>query len=336
MTDEMAPRPEPAQTRMVQEFKHNSPLLGCRIDPTGKFVFAGAQDNSIQRWELATGKKTALAGHKGWLRAFAFADKVMLSGDYHGKLLWWTPDAETPEPLRIVDAHDGWLRALAVSPDGKTVASCGNDKLVKLWNIADGKLVAELKSHACHVYNVAFHPKGELVSADLKGFVKVWDVAAGKVLRELDAAVLWKYDNSFKADHGGIRSMAFNAEATHLACAGITNVSNAFAGVGNPAAVLFDWESGKRAHLLTAKEAFQGTLWGIGWHPAGYWIGAGGGSGGALWFWKGDQGPSFQAIKLPNNARDLSLHPDGLRLAVAHADGALRMYEMLAKPPAAK
>ena len=63
----------PAQTRLLQEFKHTSPLVGCRFDPTGRFVFAGAQDNSIQRWDLATGKKTALVGHKSWVRALAFA-----------------------------------------------------------------------------------------------------------------------------------------------------------------------------------------------------------------------------------------------------------------------
>ena len=47
------------------------------------------------------------------------------------------------------------------------------------------------------------------------------------------------------ADHGGARGMAFAADGSKLACSGITNVSNAFAGVGNPAVVLIDWKSGK-------------------------------------------------------------------------------------------
>ena len=33
----------PQRTRLVQELRHNSPLLGCRFDPTGRYVFAGAQ-----------------------------------------------------------------------------------------------------------------------------------------------------------------------------------------------------------------------------------------------------------------------------------------------------
>src|SRR5262249_192880 len=78
---------DPAQTKPAQELKHASPLLGCRFDPAGRFVFAGAQDNSIQRWELAGGKRTELAGHESWVRGLAFAPKhnLLFSGDYHGK-----------------------------------------------------------------------------------------------------------------------------------------------------------------------------------------------------------------------------------------------------------
>src|SRR4051794_26609289 len=99
------PQPDPLQVRQAQELKHTAPLLGCRIDPTGQFVVAGTQDNTLQRWELASGKKTALAGHKSWVRALAFApkDKVQFSGDYHGHILSWQSDAEAPAPLRDVE-----------------------------------------------------------------------------------------------------------------------------------------------------------------------------------------------------------------------------------------
>src|SRR5262249_58912762 len=77
-------------------------------------------------------------------------------------------------------------------------------------------------------------------------------------------------------------SMAFSADGSLLACAGITNVSNAFAGIGNPMIVLFDWASGKTKLQLKPKEAFQGTMWGVVFHPQGYVIGTAGGNGGAL------------------------------------------------------
>jgi WD40 repeat protein len=333
MPDAPPPAPpavDPAQTRLVLELKHTSPLLGCRFSPCGRFVFAGAQDNTVQRWQLDGGKKTPLVAHKSWVRALAFAakEKLLFSADYSGKLLAWPIEAETPAAVRTVEAHKGFARALAVSPDGKLLASCGNDHLVRLWNVADGALVKELAGHSCHVYNVAFHPKQPLlVSGDLKGTLKVWDLARGTVDRELDAKVLHKYDATFEADHGGIRAMAFSADGSLLACAGITDVTNAFAGIGKPAVVLFDWASGKQKFLLRPRENFQGTMWGVVQFPTGLIAACAGGNGGTLWYWKPDAAADVFAFKLPTNARDLDLHPDGRRLAVAFADGAVRIYD---------
>lgn len=322
---------DPTKTKLGKEFKHTAALVGCRFDPTGKFVFAGSQDNSIQRWALADGKKASLNAHKSWVRALSFTPdgKTLFSADWTGKILVWPADAETPAPKQTIDAHAGWCRALAVSPDGKQLASCGNDHKVCLWSTADGKPIRTNEGHDCHVYNVAFHPDGKhLVSADLKGVVKHWDVTTGALTRSLDAAVLWKYDGTFRADIGGVRSMAFSADGSLLACAGITNVSNAFAGIGNPMIVLFDWKTGQRKHLLKPKAAFQGTAWGVTFHKDGYVLGVGGGNGGELWFWKPDSGENVFTLKLPNNARDLDLHVDGRQLAIPFFDGSVRLYQM--------
>src|SRR5207245_1607150 len=83
-----------------------------------------------------------------------------------------------------------------------------------------------------------------------------------------------KYDPTFMADHGGLRGMAFSADGKLLAGCGITDVSNAFAGVGKPLVVLFDWQAGKRT-LLRPKEDFTGTAWGMIFHPSGFLAAAG-------------------------------------------------------------
>jgi WD40 repeat protein len=324
-------KPDPTKARQVQELKHTSPLLGCRFSPDGKSVYAGAQDNAVVRWELAGGKKTVLAGHKSWVRGLAFsaAAKLAYSGDYAGRVLAWALDGGSPGPRFAIDAHKGWVRALAVSPDGRLLATCGNDALVRLWSAADGRPLRELAGHDCHVYNVAFHPiEPLLVSADLKGVLKVWNIVKGTVERELEAKALHKYDAGFRADIGGARGMAFGPDGALLACAGITNVSNAFAGVGNPLVVLLDWKSGKHKQLLKPKAAFQGTGWGVVVHRDSFVLGVAGGNGGMLYAWKPEAAPDYFALKLKANARDLDLHPDGRRLAVAFHDGAVRVYTM--------
>jgi WD40 repeat protein len=336
MADPAKPAIDPEKTWQEKELKHDSPLIGARFEPRGRFVFTGAQDNAVLRWEVETGKKTVLAGHKSWVRALAFAAKErwLFSGDYNGKILVWPIDAETPKPERTIDAHRGWVRALAVSPDGKTLASAGNDNLVKLWSVADGKLIRELVGHGSQVYNLAFHPDGrQLASIEHKSIIKHWDLTTGQSVRDLDAQVLFKYDPTFRAEIGGARGMTFSPDGTMLACSGISEVTNAFAGIGKPLVLLYDWAGGKLKQSLKPRDAFQGTAWGVVFHPAGFLAAVGGGNGGALWFWKPDQQLSFFTLKLPNNARDLDLDADGRRLAIPFFDGAVRIYDMTPKSP---
>jgi WD40 repeat protein len=328
---------DPTKTHVALEHKHDRPLVACRFDPAGRYVFFGAEDNLIHRFDLKTKASTRLAAHDSWVRALGSSPTgdVLYSGGYDGRLVWWPAADEKPQPIRVIEAHQGWLRALAVNPDGSRVATCGNDNLVKLWDATDGKLIAQLAGHASHVYNVAFHPSGaSLVSCDLKGNLKEWDASNGGWKRDLiPASALYKYDTSFRADIGGARGIAFSADSKQLAVSGITNVTNAFAGIGNVLVVLIDFAENKVALQLETKEKVNGTAWGVACHPEGFWIGlAGGGGGGWLYFWKGDTANEFFKLKLANDGRDLALSPDKSQVAVAHADKTLRLYALHEKP----
>jgi len=337
---------DPALIHMANAWKYARPLTACRYDPSGKFVFAGAEDYTVQRIRVSDGQMTPLMGHESWCRAMAFTPdgRTTFTGGYDGRLLWWDTAAEKPAPPRAVAAHDGWIRAVAVSPDGKLIATAGNDRLVKLWNSADGRLLGVAAGHDSHVYNLAFHPvDGWLVSADLKAACKVWDIGSvvanrsGKPLelaavREFAAAPIYKYDTQFRADIGGARSLAFGDGGKLLAAGGITNVTNAFAGIGNAAWVVVNFADGKQLVTHVGKEKVNGTAWGVEWHPGGYWVGAaGGGQGGFLYFFKPGAEAEFFKFKLPDTARDMDLSPDGKDVAVAHADGNLRIYRLGAK-----
>ena len=95
------------------------------------------------------------------------------------------------------------------------IATCGNDRMVRVYSTGEGKLIRELRGHAHHVHSVAFHADGRgLASGDLFGNVKHWDLTTGKCLRDLDASRLYKQYQQY--DQGGVRCMTFDAECRTL------------------------------------------------------------------------------------------------------------------------
>lgn len=331
------PKADPTALREVASFKHDRPVISVRMDPTGQSFFAGAHDNMLQMWDVAFGTKKLVTGHRTWIRGMNFhADgQLLLSGDYTGKVIWWNPTEAHPKPLRKIQAHKGYCRAVSISPDKSLVATSGNDNMVRIWSAADGQLIKELPGHERHVYNVTFDPTGKaLISGDLMGIVKHWEVGTWNLVRDLDCKVLTKFDPTFVADCGGIRGIDFSPDGKTLAVCGISEVSNAFAGIGKPTVVTFDLATGNRLKVMLPKDNFDGTCWGVRFDPAGeFLVGVGGGGAGGMWFWKPTEDKSFHFVKLPSVAYDLSWHPDGLRMAVAFYDNQTRLYDLGPKPP---
>ena len=323
------------KTHVAHDLVHNSPLMSCRFSPDGKYVFAGAEDYNVWRFEVSGEAKVAYPTD-AWVRSIAFCQDgaTLITGGYDGRLTWWPVDAAEPKPVRAIDAHKGWIRAITVSPDGNQLASVGNDLVVRIWDTATGKLLHELSGHESHVYNVAFHPteSAHLVTGDLMCNVIHWELPSGKQLRTWKAESLQKYDKTFVATIGGFRGMTFTPDGSQLVCCGITNVSNAFAGVGNPSVVVFDWKSNEQTVEHLSKGKLRGVAWGVEAHEDGTVIAATGGSGGYLLFWKPGEVNEFHNLKLKDVCRDLDLSSDGLHLATAHYNGHVSVCRMDEKP----
>jgi WD40 repeat protein/serine/threonine protein kinase len=85
------------------------------------------------------------------------------------------------EPRRTLRGHAGAAYDVVFSPDGKLLASAGQDRTVKLWEPATGQLQRTLRGHTNEVNGVAFSPDGKmLATAGDDGGVKLWDVVSGR------------------------------------------------------------------------------------------------------------------------------------------------------------
>ena len=90
---------------------------------------------------------------------------------------------------------------MALAPDGKTLATCGYDRLVKLWDVASGKEIRTLRDHSDSVYGISFRPDGKLLaSAAADRAVKIWDVATGVRLYSLGDPTDWVYAVAWSPD----------------------------------------------------------------------------------------------------------------------------------------
>jgi WD40 repeat protein len=77
--------------------------------------------------------------------------------------------------MKAFTAHHGQVWAVAFSPDGRTLATGGDDYTIKLWNLASLQEAAVLRGHTALVAGLAFSPDGrQLASCGGDGTVRLW------------------------------------------------------------------------------------------------------------------------------------------------------------------
>lgn len=327
-----APAFDPRAAKQIHDWAYTARLLKCRVDPTGKFVFAGAVDYTVQRWEIASGTRTDFRGHDNWVSALGFSPDGVThySGSYDGRLLFWETAAATPQPQRTIAAHEGWLRGLDVSTDGKWIATCGNDKRIKIWSAEDGTLVRELSGHPHFVFCLRFRPDShELVSGDIVGNIYHWNGDDGALIRKFELKEMYSNIGDL-APFGGIISLTFSPDQKKLTASGLYKVSNAPAGGRRAVATSFDWQSGaKLGYQESIKKEVDATMWRALYHPSGHMIGVLEKSFG---FWMPGEEDLYHSVETASDIFDMDLHPNHVDLFTAHFDGHVRCTKLAAVP----
>lgn len=339
------------EPKSVATIKADRQISSIRFSPCGKFLLAAGRDASIRRWntaapaapaesaaktpELVVPELPMLKGHAGWVSSIAVhpVEPRLFSADTWGRIVAWPYADEAPQPQwNAPDAHDGWIRQLALSSDGAVLASCGMDRRIRLWSTVDGKPIRDLPPQPDDVYSLAFHPDGKsLVSGDLKGVVKHWNLADGTLTRELDVKEFYKL--SYIQDVGGVRCLAFDTEGKMLAATGALPDSGGFV-QAIPMIRFFNWQDGKEIQSIKLGEVADGFVHELVYHRDGFWIGVCSGQPGrGKYFFHraGEAQPAFTGNKQMANCHSVAIHPSGDRFAVISNAGTFGQQKSMAR-----
>ncbi|QQR46491.1 WD40 repeat domain-containing protein [Myxococcus xanthus] len=174
--------------------RSSSEVLGVRDARSELFRARGDAAIETKQWALAAGY-------------FASARHTEDSPTARWGQVWAEKRASS---LEWAKQFEGSVLALAFSPDGRLLASGGYDAVVRVWDVAAGAQVAELKGHEAELHAVAFSPDGRwLAAAGRPGALWLWDWKQGRRVALLSGHT------------DVVRGLAFSPDGEWLASGGL-------------------------------------------------------------------------------------------------------------------
>ena len=161
---------------------HLDPVQSVAWSPDGKLLATGAfrrviiwntEPLAVQR-EITSGLTDRVAAVKFLTKG---TDLILADGLIAESGIVRIVDAGDGSITRSWTAHADTIFDLAVSADGKLLATAGGDKLVKVWDLTTQTEVAKLEGHVAQVLTLAFNPDAtQLVTGGADHELKLWDL----------------------------------------------------------------------------------------------------------------------------------------------------------------